>query len=154
ILEAATALFAEHGFSDALTQLLADKLQVGKGTIYRHFASKRELFLAAADRVMLKADDRVEEAIKAIEDPLQRSAVGMRTFLGFLEEHPELVELLIQERAQFKDRSTPTYLEHRARSVQRWRETYRALIAEGRVRDMSVERITDVISAALYGALF
>src|SRR5213082_375345 len=54
ILDAATELFAEHGFSDAVTQLLADKLGVGKGTIYRHFPSKRALFLAAADRVMRK----------------------------------------------------------------------------------------------------
>ena len=47
ILETATELFAEQGFSDAVTQALAAKLQVGKGTIYRHFPSKRELFLAA-----------------------------------------------------------------------------------------------------------
>src|SRR4051812_16674434 len=33
ILEAATALFAEHGYSDTVTQVLAEKLQVGKGTI-------------------------------------------------------------------------------------------------------------------------
>ncbi|HTU21094.1 MAG TPA: helix-turn-helix domain-containing protein, partial [Gemmataceae bacterium] len=43
ILEAAMQLFAEHGYSDTDTQLLADKLQVGKGTLYRYFRSKREL---------------------------------------------------------------------------------------------------------------
>ena len=63
ILETATVLFAEQGFSDAVTQALAAKLQVGKGTIYRHFASKRELFLAAADRVMQKLQERVEANI-------------------------------------------------------------------------------------------
>ena len=59
ILETATELFAEHGFSDAVTQALAERLGVGKGTIYRHFPSKRELFLAAADRVMRKLQEEV-----------------------------------------------------------------------------------------------
>ncbi len=52
ILDAATALFAQLGFNDADTQALAEKLGVGKGTLYRHFPSKRDLFLAAVDRVM------------------------------------------------------------------------------------------------------
>ena len=49
ILEAAATLFAECGYSDADTQTLADRLGVGKGTIYRYFPSKQELFLAAVD---------------------------------------------------------------------------------------------------------
>src|SRR5438132_597738 len=54
ILEAAAELFAKHGYADTDTQLLADKLGIGKGTLYRYFPSKRELFLAAADRVMVR----------------------------------------------------------------------------------------------------
>src|SRR5437867_4688042 len=52
ILEAAARLFAQHGYADTDTQLLADELGVGKGTLYRYFASKQDLFLAAVDRVM------------------------------------------------------------------------------------------------------
>ena len=44
LLCTATELFAEHGFSDAITQVLAERLQLGKGTIYRHFPSKRAIF--------------------------------------------------------------------------------------------------------------
>ena len=52
ILDAAVKLFARHGFTETDTQILANKLQVGKGTLYRYFPSKEELFLAAVDRVM------------------------------------------------------------------------------------------------------
>src|SRR6516164_11530351 len=72
ILETATELFAEHGFSDAVTQALAERLGVGKGTIYRHFPSKRELFLAAADRVMHKLQEQVNANIAGIDDGLER----------------------------------------------------------------------------------
>jgi len=46
ILDAAARLFARHGYPETDTQLLADELGVGKGTLYRYFASKEELFFA------------------------------------------------------------------------------------------------------------
>jgi AcrR family transcriptional regulator len=154
ILAAATKLFAEHGYSETDTQLLAERLGVGKGTLYRYFPSKRELFLAAADRVMRRLRERIDSHIAGILDPLDRIAAAVRAFLGFFAEHPESVELIIQERAQFKDRKKPTYLEHREVHVERWRTLYRGLIAEGRVRNVPVERITDVMSDLLYGTVF
>src|SRR6266581_7749599 len=72
ILEAAAKLFAEHGYADGDTQLLAEKLGVGKGTIYRYFPSKRELFLAAADRVMRMLCQRIDVRIEPIPDPLDQ----------------------------------------------------------------------------------
>jgi AcrR family transcriptional regulator len=154
ILDAATKLFAEHGYSDTVTQTLAEKLQVGKGTLYRYFPSKRALFLAAADRVMVRMRARLDESLEGLEDPLERIATAIRAYLAFFAEHPEFVELLIQERALFKDRKKSTYFQHRAKNVERWRALYRSLIADGRVRDVSVERITDVLSDLCYGTMF
>jgi hypothetical protein len=59
----------------------------------------------------------------------------------------------MQERAQFKDRKKPTYFEHREANSVRWRELYRSLIAAGRIRDVPVERISDVMSNLLYGTM-
>src|SRR5262245_55428619 len=154
ILETAAKLFARYGYADTDTQLLADELGVGKGTLYRYFPSKQELFLAAVDRVMRKLRQTIDASIAQIEDPLDRIAQAIRTFLGFIANHPEFVELLMQERAQFKDRKKPTYFVHREANVERWRALYRSLIAEGRVRQMTVERISDVISQLLYGTMF
>jgi AcrR family transcriptional regulator len=154
ILEMATQLFADQGFSDAITQVLADRLQIGKGTLYRHFPSKRELFLAAADRVMVRLNDRIESSIAGINDGLERVAKAISSYLAFFAENPSFVELIIQERANFRDRKRPTYFEHRDRTVQRWRQLYRELIEEGRVREMPVEQITEVISGAIYGTMF
>src|SRR6185437_6546994 len=79
ILEAAMQLFAEHGYSDTDTQLLADKLQVGKGTLYRYFRSKRELFLAAADRVMRLLRHSMDDRLKGIDEPFERLSIGIRS---------------------------------------------------------------------------
>ena len=154
ILDAAARVFAEHGYADGDTQALADALGVGKGTLYRYFPSKEALFLAAVDRLMRQLVEHVQGAATPVADPLQRVGVAVRAFLGFCADHPQFVELLIQERAVFKDRKKPTFLEHREKNVERWRALYRGLIADGRVRDMPVERITNVVSDLLYGTIF
>jgi AcrR family transcriptional regulator len=154
ILDAATELFAEHGYSDAVTQELVERLQVGKGTVYRHFPSKRDLFLAAVDRVMRRSRERIDIVLEGIDDPFERVSTAIRTFLEFFAEHPRFVELLVQERALFKDRTTPTYFQHREKNVARWRALYETLIADGRVRDISTERITNVITDMIYGTIF
>jgi AcrR family transcriptional regulator len=154
ILETAVKLFARHGYPETDMQVLADTLGVGKGTLYRYFPSKRDLFLAAADRAMRDLRDAVDAAVASIEDPLDQIRTGIHTYLAHVAAHPELAELLIQERAQFRDRKKPTYFEHRAANVERWLDRYRALIAEGRIRDIPVERITDVIGDLLYGTMF
>ena len=153
ILQTATEIFAEQGFSDAATQALAERLKVGKGTIYRHFPSKRALFLAATDRVMRKLQDCVCENVTGIEDGLERIERGITTFLQFFADHPSFVELLIQERAYFKDRKRPTYFEHRETNIQRWKQLYRDLMAAGRMREMPVDRISTVVSNVLYGIM-
>ncbi|MCC6418583.1 MAG: TetR/AcrR family transcriptional regulator [Gemmataceae bacterium] len=154
ILDVAVGLFARHGYADTDTQLLAEKLGVGKGTLYRYFPSKRDLFLAAVDRVMYQMRQRIDDSIKDIDNPLDRIAAAIRAYLGFFVEHPDYVELLMQERAGFKDRKEPTYFQHRAANIERWRALYRGLIAEGWVRDMPVEQITDVVGALVYGTMF
>jgi AcrR family transcriptional regulator len=154
ILDTAARLFARHGYHEVDTQLLADELEIGKGTLYRYFPSKQDLFLAAVDRVMRRLRQQIDDSIVSIEDPLDRIAVAIRTYLAFFQEHPDCAELIMQERAQFKDRKEPTYFQHRKASVERWRELYRSLIYAGRLREMPVERITDTIGNLVYGTMY
>lgn len=154
ILETAASLFARHGYSETDTQVLADKLGVGKGTLYRYFPSKRELFLATVDRVMRKLGEQINACVEEVDDSLEQVTRAVRTYIEFFDDNPDFVELLIQERAQFRDRKKPTYFEHRDANAERWRGLYRALIADGRVRNVPVDRIRDVISQLLYGTMF
>jgi AcrR family transcriptional regulator len=154
ILEKAIALFAETGYNELDLQVLADTLGIGKGTLYRHFGNKEGLFLAAVDRVMVLLNEHVLGAVGDIDDPLERIRRAVHAYLAFFHDHPEAVEMLIQERAHFKDRKRPTYFEHRELHVERWRDLYRRLIAEGRFRDLPAEQISDVLGDLLYGTMF
>lgn len=154
ILGAAAGIFAQRGYAGTDIQIVADAVGVGKGTIYRHFPSKERLFLATADLGMRRIREAVDTAIAAVADPLDRIATAITTYLGFFDEHPEFAELLIQERAVFKDRKKSTYFEHREANIGRWRRLYLDLIADGRVRSMPVDRITNAISNLAYGTMF
>jgi len=154
ILDMAIRLFARHGFADLDMQVLADALEVGKGTLYRHYGSKEKLFLAAADRVMRDLQERIDASIDGVEDPLDRIRLGIHAYLEYFHDRPEAVEMLILERAQFKDRKRPTYFEYRERVIERWHAIYRDLIAQGRVRNVPVERLTELIGNLLYGTMF
>lgn len=50
ILDAATAVFARCGFREATTAAIAAELGVSEPTIFRHFVTKRALYLAALRR--------------------------------------------------------------------------------------------------------
>jgi AcrR family transcriptional regulator len=154
ILEAATRLFAEHGYSAANTQALADMLRVGKGTIYRYFPTKQDLFLAAVDRIMQRLNDQIDASLEGIDELFERMSRGIKAYLTYFASHPQFVELLLQERAQFKDRPKPTYFIYRDRNAARWNQEFRHLIAEGRIRDVPPERIIEVIGDLLYGTMF
>lgn len=154
ILDAAVKLFAKHGYSRVDTQVLADDVGVGKGTLYRYFPSKKRLFLAAVDRVMRRLRAAIDDRIAGVADPLEQISQAVRGYLTFVADNPDFVELLIQERAHFKDRTKPTYFEHREANIERWRTLYRSLMSEGRIRKMPVERITDVFGDLMYGTMF
>src|ERR1043165_7257189 len=113
ILRIATELFAKHGFGGTDLQNVADALSVGKGTIYRYFPSKRLLFQAAVDRIMVEMRAAIDDSMTRVEEPLDKLALGIRRYLQFFHDHPAYVELLMLERAAFRDRTTPTYFASR-----------------------------------------
>ncbi len=153
ILDAAARMFADRGYAETDLQLLADKLSVGKGTLYRYFPSKSDLFLAAVDRGMKRLGEVVDKARKSRQDPLDQLAAAIDAYLAFFSRHPQFVELFVQERAVFRDRRKATYFQHRDARTPYWRDVYRRLIAEGRFRDISAEQILDFIGDVVYGAM-
>ena len=155
IVESAARLFAQEGFTHCEMERVAAEAGIAKGTLYLYFPGKQELFFACVDWGMSWMQQTVRAAAETATDPLERIIIAIRAYLAFFEEHPEYVELLIQERAIFRDRKKSTYFEYRAANIGYWQSLYQALIATGRLRgDLPVERITDTIGSALYGAMF
>ncbi|QVL33195.1 TetR/AcrR family transcriptional regulator [Telmatocola sphagniphila] len=154
ILAAASRIFAAKGYPDTDIQEIADRSGVAKGTVYLYFSSKEELFLATVDRAMRSLSERISAATEAIEDPIDRLEMGVKTYFAHFRENPAHAELLIIERAEYRDRKTPTYIEHKRVNCTRWEPIYESLIEMGRIRQMPVDRIIRVTSDLMYGTMF
>lgn len=154
ILDAATRFFARDGFARTDVQQIADALSLGKGTVYRYFPSKSALFLAAVDRGMQRLTERLDAVMGAATDLMDMVGLAIETYLAYFAENPDLVELLVQERAEFRDRQTPTYFLYHEKNISCWEEVVRALIREGRIRNVPAERVSQVVGDMLYGAMF
>jgi AcrR family transcriptional regulator len=154
ILERAQTLFARHGYRNTDVQWVADALRVSKGTIYRYFPSKEELFLATVRRGVRRMREHIDRAGAKVADPIDRIAASVRAYLEFFKSSPQLVELFIQERSEFKRPDKPLYFEHRDAARGPWRRIIARLIAQGRLRDVPVPRIIDIVGDLLYGTMF
>jgi AcrR family transcriptional regulator len=154
ILDGAVQLFAARGYSQTDVQDIADRVGVGKGTVYRHFGNKEGLFLAAVKH----ARDQLVSAVDAVKetqaDPLDQLRACMTAILRFFDTHPEIVELLIEERALFRNRRPSLFFEHDEQRMAEWAERLRRMIESGDVRDLPVTEIQDTLSRFVFGAMF
>jgi AcrR family transcriptional regulator len=154
ILDQAALTFAKHGYSNTDVEWIAEPLRISKGTIYRYFPSKEELFIAAVRRGVERLYEHIESAKKGIEIPLDLISAAVKSYLQFFKANPQLVELFIQERSEFRGNRKPVYFEHRDAKRGPFRELVSKLIADGMVRPMPAERFIDVLGDVVYGTMF
>ena len=154
ILDAAVRLFAGRGYQETDLDAVTRSLGCGKGTIYRYFRSKEDLFLAAVARCMRELGERTMAAATGARDPEEKIRAPIREFLSFFDENPDYAELLMQERTHFRDRRDLTHEKMHRETMGEWRAFVRGMVARGHLRDMPVERMARVASNMLFGALF
>lgn len=94
ILDAALVLFAERGFHGTPVPLVAERAQVGAGTIYRYFASKEALVNALYRRWKLAFIDSI-----TLDFPLDKSTRAQwshvfRGAIAFAQKNPQAFDFL------------------------------------------------------------
>lgn len=108
IIEAATELFADKGFSGTSVQEIADAAGTHKTTVLYHFATKDALHEAVLDRALGRISDVMREFL-AGEFKRARVAYLLDQMLAFYAEHPSLARLL--ERELLEPGGSEAYLE-------------------------------------------
>jgi len=63
VMDAANALFVEHGFTAVSMQQIANAAQITKATLYHHFRSKEDLFAAVVLEATAQSKDDIAKAI-------------------------------------------------------------------------------------------
>lgn len=154
ILDVAVQTFAAKGYNQTDVQEIADRVGVGKGTVYRHFGNKEALFLAAVAHARDALISAVDSSKKQEMEPLLQLRTCMTAILRFFDAHPEIVELIIEERSLFRDRRPSLFFEHDEKRKAEWAARLQEMIDAGIIRDIPVCEIQDMISRSIFGAMF
>lgn len=93
ILAAAARLFATHRFHEARMEDIAALAEVGKGTLYRYFRDKDELYLAllrhASDGLAARLDDCATG-----RSPRDGLVAVVAALIAYFDEQPHLFDLI------------------------------------------------------------
>lgn len=87
VLDAAAALFVEHGYAATTLRQIAGAAGIKAGSIYHHFESKDDLFVQILDRGIAVMIDAFEAVEAPRGDAQLRLLAHVRAHLGALFEH-------------------------------------------------------------------
>ena len=153
ILAEATRVFAHEGYRNADVQVIADAAGVGKGTVYRYFGSKEELFWAVTMNVTQQLEQRLlaisEQPLDCIE-MLRRMAAA---YAKLFEDNPDYLEILVQERAQFRGSAPQSHVEYHSRLIDRFAEVVQRGIDADQVRPVDPRKTIVSLGGVLYGSV-
>jgi AcrR family transcriptional regulator len=137
IVEAAVELFSRKGFRGTRTREIAEAAGISEAMIYRHFATKRELYSA-----IIEAKSATEELLASAATAAQEKddagvlrAVGLKMIEQTVRE-PSLMRLLLFSALEGHELSE-IFFESRVKRLHQFLSRYiRRRIKEGRFRSM------------------
>jgi AcrR family transcriptional regulator len=99
ILDTAARLFAGAHFHEVRMEDIASEADVGKGTLYRYFRDKEELYLALLSRAAQQMHERLHETLGEDLEPVAKLQALVDMTLEFFDEQRHVFEIIQQVEA-------------------------------------------------------
>lgn len=97
ILDVARRVFGSSGFHEVSMDDVAREAGVTKPTLYDHFPSKKDLYLALIDSDLESLHGRVRGALEGSSGNRERIRASFQAYFDFVDEHAAGFRLLMQE---------------------------------------------------------
>lgn len=112
IIETAIELFCEYGYENITMDMIAQKSEFTKRTVYRYFSSKEDLFFATAFKGHQYLYEMLFEAIQQGNTGFEKVRLCYIAYYEFILKYPELAKLVNQRRylnSENVERVSPNY---------------------------------------------
>jgi AcrR family transcriptional regulator len=95
ILSAAVQVFAEKGYHATRVDEIVEASGTSKGSVYFHFESKQEIFLALIDQFAARLEKTVMEAILRESDGISRVNAALQSCMDVFHEYEGLAKIFL-----------------------------------------------------------
>lgn len=158
LLEQAAALFNQRGYHGASMSDLMAATGLKKGGIYRHFASKEELLLAAFGYATQKMAQRFTVALAGKQRSLDKLRAIISVYARIPSDPPVPGGCPILNAAVEADDGNPLLRAEAQRVLTGLKQTLRSILLSGQergelARDLDIPAFCDVFIAQLEGAV-
>ena len=103
ILQTLASMLEQPGFERITTALLASKLDVSEAALYRHFASKAQMFEGLIDFIEHSVFGLVNQIAEREGDGAQKAARMVTVLLQFGEKNPGMARVMVGDALVFEN---------------------------------------------------
>jgi len=150
LLDAAVALFAQHGFDAVSTGAVAAAAGLTQSMVHYHFGTKEKLWKAAVEHLMHVRGNMFSlnmEDLRDVDD-LSRLKVMLRRFISANAADPDLTRILIHEGMNDSPRLKWLAKRFMVRGYATFNAAIQSAIDSGVVRKLPVRDVTNIIVGA------
>lgn len=98
IISVATDLFSKKGFEATRMDIVAERVEVNKATIYYYYESKKELFGAVLLNLLGDISNKFQTGkLKEEKPPCEKLKTRLKFVIEQLDSHPEVANILLRQ---------------------------------------------------------
>ncbi|UZP67388.1 TetR/AcrR family transcriptional regulator [Desulfovibrio mangrovi] len=158
ILETAARLFAERGFNNTPTSLLAKEAGVAEGTIFRHFQTKDDIFFTLINNVKTQLISDIEKylEVRGPENALEKLESVIKSFYVFVKKNNMEFSLIFRDApTRYGQRHDDVFLQIKeiySYVTNYLKEAIEEGKKEGTIRsDVSAQEFADMLMSTMVG---
>ncbi|MFQ5899456.1 MAG: TetR/AcrR family transcriptional regulator [Candidatus Methylomirabilia bacterium] len=153
ILDAASRIFAERDYHAVSMDEVARVARVGKGTLYRYFDSKEDLYLSLIDEALVLLTDRLEEEQRADLPPAEALSRMIRAIVQTFCQHLPAFRVINSNEARLLLTRRQLFLSRRRRIALVLGRVLERGAATGVFRDVSSVVTPSLLIGMVWGAV-
>ena len=149
IIEAAVIVFSRKGFHRAKVEEIAERAEVGKGTVYEYFKSKKELFLEMVLYIHQKYEAIVRQELLGVNTFRQRLQKFFRVSMEFLRRHKEMALILLVDHPPVDEDANLLILGKKLQQAAKVSEMVEEAVERNEIRPVNAKAAAQIILGSL-----
>ncbi len=139
IINAALKIFSKKGYHNTSIEEVAVEAGIGKGTIYRYFDCKENLFFTIIEKKVDEIKEIIMESISSPDFIINNLKKATKAYLEYFEKNQNFYQILIHEKSEFTKKA---FIKHRIRQVALFKPLIQEGIDKGEIKPLNAESMT------------